>query len=135
MLREDSKTLIPVRLAYLPFTPLSNVSSSQIVKCDSIQGFLFNDWGFCTTSPFFSTGRQLFLDHYFPAYFAILLSCIVFDLLTSTLRPPVQLQIAGVLIILAILNFWHYRPLTYGGSWMTLKCEKPNMMKTWDFSW
>lgn len=52
-------------------------------------------------------GRQLFIHHYFPAlYFAILLSCAVFDMVTSTLRPRVRLQIAAVLAIIAIWNFW-----------------------------
>ena len=48
-------------------------------------------------------GRQVFLDHYFPALpFAIPISCSFFDLLTSTHRPRVQLQVAGVLIVLTI---------------------------------
>ena len=81
-------------------------------------------------------GRQLFLHHYFPAlYFAILLSCGAFDLLTSALRPRIRLQIAVVLIILAIWNFAHFSPLAYGNAWTRTKCINSKWLKTWDFSW
>lgn len=79
--------------------------------------------------------RQLFLHHYFPAlYFAILLYCAIFDLVTSTLRPKVRLQVAGVLIILAIWNFQHFAPLAYGMEWTRPKCEGARWLKSWDFS-
>jgi len=79
--------------------------------------------------------RQLFLHHYFPAlYFAILLFCGVFDLLTSALRPRIRLQIALVLIIMAIWNFHHLSPLAYGNPWTKSQCEKAKWLKTWDFS-
>jgi dolichyl-phosphate-mannose-protein mannosyltransferase len=117
------------------FHPSLTSHPAKVVKYDSLCGFLFIGWGL-HYFPFFLMGRQLFLHHYFPAlYFAILLSCSVFDLLTSTLRPRVRLQIAGVLIILAIWNFQYYSPLTYGSPWTRSKCEKAKMMKTWDFSW
>jgi dolichyl-phosphate-mannose--protein O-mannosyl transferase len=136
VLREDSETPIPVRLAYLPFTPLSNISSSQSHEMRFTLRFPLHWLGPLHYFPFFPMGRQPFLHHYFPAlYFAIPLSCSVFDLLTSTLRPRVQLRIAGVLVILAIWNFQHYSPLTYGGPRTGLKCEKAKMMKAWDFSW
>ena len=81
-------------------------------------------------------GRQLFLHHYFPAlYFAILLSCVIFDLITSTLRPRIRLQVAAVLIILAIWNFQHLSPLAYGNPWTKSKCIQATWLKTWDFSW
>jgi len=81
-------------------------------------------------------GRQLFLHHYFPAlYFAILLLCAVFDLITSTLRPKVRLQIAAVLIVIAIWQFSHLSPLAYGSKWTKAECERAKWMKTWDFGW
>lgn len=81
-------------------------------------------------------GRQLFLHHYFPAlYFAILLSCSIFDLITSTLRPRVRLQIAAVLILLAMWNFQHLNSLAYGSPWTKEKCERAKWLKTWDFNW
>jgi dolichyl-phosphate-mannose-protein mannosyltransferase len=81
-------------------------------------------------------GRQLFLHHYFPAlYFAILLSCAVFDFITSTLRSKIRLQIAGVLIIIAIWNFMYFSPLAYGNPWTKAKCQNAKWLKTWDFSW
>ncbi|KAJ7667071.1 glycosyltransferase family 39 protein [Mycena rosella] len=109
--------------------------NSKVVKYDSLCGFLFLGW-FMHYFPFFLMGRQLFLHHYFPAlYFAILLLSGVFDLVTSTLRPRVRLQIAGVLIILAIWNFAHLSPLAYGGQWTKSKCNGSKWLKTWDFSW
>lgn len=86
--------------------------------------------------PFYLMARQLFLHHYFPAlYFAILLSCACFDLVTSTLRPRVRLQIAGILLIIAIWNFAYLSPLAYGNAWTKSKCLNSKWLKTWDFSW
>ncbi|KAJ3511201.1 hypothetical protein NLJ89_g4233 [Agrocybe chaxingu] len=108
--------------------------NTKVVKYDTLCGFLFLGWAL-HYFPFFLMGRQLFLHHYFPAlYFAILLSCSVFDLITSTLRPRVRLQVAAVLIVLAIWNFQHLSPLAYGGTWTRSKCEKAKWLKTWDFS-
>ncbi|KIM42741.1 glycosyltransferase family 39 protein [Hebeloma cylindrosporum] len=102
--------------------------STKVVKYDTLCGFLFVGWSL-HYFPFFLMGRQLFLHHYFPAlYFAILLSCAIFDLITSTLRPRVRLQIAAVLIILAIWNFQHLSP------WTKSKCMQAKWLKTWDFS-
>ncbi|KAJ6615547.1 glycosyltransferase family 39 protein [Mycena sp. CBHHK59/15] len=108
--------------------------NTKVVKYDSLCGFLFLGW-FLHYFPFYLMGRQLFLHHYFPAlYFAILLLSGVFDLLTSTLRPRVRLQIAAVLIILAIWNFAHFSPLAYGSQWTKSKCNSSKWLKTWDFS-
>jgi len=80
--------------------------------------------------------RQLFLHHYLPAlYFSILLFASVFDLLTSTLRPRVRLQVGAVFMILAIWNFYNLSPLAYGTPWTRSKCEGAKWLKTWDFSW
>jgi len=108
--------------------------NTKVVKYDTLCGFLFFGWSL-HYFPFFLMARQLFLHHYFPAlYFAILLSCGIFDLITSTLRPRVRLQIAAVLIVLAIWNFQHLSPLAYGSPWTKEKCEKAKWLKTWDFS-
>ncbi|KAJ7591079.1 glycosyltransferase family 39 protein [Mycena floridula] len=108
--------------------------NSKVVKYDSLCGFLFMGW--CLHYlPFFLMARQLFLHHYFPAlYFAILLLCGVFDLLTSNFRPRVRLQVAAVLMIIAIWNFSHFSPLAYGGVWTKTKCHNAKWLKTWDFS-
>lgn len=105
------------------------------MKYDTLCGFLFIGWSLHYL-PFFIMSRQLFLHHYFPAlYFAILLSCCGFDLITSTLRPRVRLQVAAVLIIIVIWNFQHFSPLTYGSPWTKQKCNNAKWLKTWDFSW
>ncbi|KAF4574353.1 hypothetical protein EYR36_005686 [Pleurotus pulmonarius] len=108
--------------------------NTKVVKYDALCGFLVMGWGL-HYFPFFLMGRQLFLHHYFPAlYFAILLFCGVFDLVTSTLRPRVRLQIAAVLIIIAIWNFSYLSPLAYGSPWTKAKCNSAKWLKTWDFS-
>ncbi|KAF5337182.1 hypothetical protein D9611_003049 [Ephemerocybe angulata] len=107
--------------------------NTKVVKYDSLCGFFFMGWSL-HYFPFYLMQRQLFLHHYFPAlYFAVLLSCGVFDLLTSSLRPRIRLQIAVVIILLAIWNFWILSPLAYGGDWTRGKCEKAKWLKTWDF--
>jgi dolichyl-phosphate-mannose-protein mannosyltransferase len=109
--------------------------SAVVVKYDSLCGFLTLGWGL-HYFPFFLMSRQLFLHHYFPAlYFAILLLCGIFDLATSTLRPRVRLQIAGVIAILALWNYYHFSPLAYGTPWTKSKCEASKWVKTWDFGW
>ncbi|KAK0455735.1 glycosyltransferase family 39 protein [Desarmillaria tabescens] len=109
-------------------------ASTKVVKYDSLCGFLFLGWSL-HYFPFFLMGRQLFLHHYFPAlYFAILLLCGVFDLITSTLRPRVRLQIAAVLIIISIWAFVHFSPLAYGSTWTKDECKSSKWLKTWDFS-
>ncbi|KAK0191625.1 glycosyltransferase family 39 protein [Armillaria mellea] len=109
-------------------------ASTKVVKYDSLCGFLFLGWSL-HYFPFFLMGRQLFLHHYFPAlYFAILLLCGVFDLITSTLRPRVRLQIAAVLIVISIWAFLHFSPLAYGNTWTKDECKSSKWLKTWDFS-
>ncbi|KAJ7982867.1 glycosyltransferase family 39 protein [Mycena polygramma] len=108
--------------------------NTKVVKYDSVCGFLFLGW-FLHYFPFYLMARQLFLHHYLPAlYFAILLLASVFDLVTSTLRPRVRLQIAGVLVILAVWNFMYLSPLAYGNQWTKSKCHSAKWLKTWDFS-
>ncbi|KAH9989401.1 Dolichyl-phosphate-mannose-protein mannosyltransferase-domain-containing protein [Russula compacta] len=108
--------------------------NTKLVKYDTLCGFLFMGWGL-HYFPFFLMGRQLFLHHYLPAlYFAILLFCAAFDFLTSTLRPRWRLQIAAVLIILAIWNFSIFSPLVYGNTWTKAECRKAQWLRTWDFS-
>ncbi|KAH9936900.1 glycosyltransferase family 39 protein [Epithele typhae] len=108
--------------------------NTKVVKYDALCGFLFIGWALHYV-PFWIMGRQLFLHHYFPAlYFAILLSCSVFDLVTSTLRPRVRLQIAAVLLVIAVWNYSYFSPLAYGLPWTKSKCHKAKWLKTWDFS-
>ncbi|CDO78273.1 Glycosyltransferase Family 39 protein [Trametes cinnabarina] len=108
--------------------------STKVVKYDALCGFLFVGWALHYL-PFYLMSRQLFLHHYFPAlYFAILLASGVFDLVTSTLRPRIRLQIAAVLLVIAIWNFSYFSPLAYGLPWTKSKCQKARWLKTWDFS-
>ncbi|OCH87088.1 glycosyltransferase family 39 protein [Obba rivulosa] len=109
--------------------------NTKVVKYDALCGFLFLGWGL-HYFPFYLMSRQLFLHHYFPAlYFAILLSCGVFDLVTSTLRPRARLYIAGFLLCIAIWNFVYLSPLVYGNRWTRAKCEQAKWLKTWDLAW
>jgi len=109
--------------------------TAKVVKYDGLCGFLFMGW-FLHYAPFFLMARQLFLHHYFPAlYFAILLFCSFFDLMTGALRPKIRLQIGAVLMIIAIWNFWYLSPLAYGNQWTMDKCTRAKWLKTWDFSW
>lgn len=109
--------------------------AAKVVKYDTLCGFLFVGWSLHYL-PFFLMSRQLFLHHYFPAlYFAILLSCGVFDLVTSTLRPRIRLQIAAFLILLAVWNYVYLSPLIYGNPWTKARCKSAQWLRTWDFSW
>ncbi|KAH9853332.1 glycosyltransferase family 39 protein [Lenzites betulinus] len=108
--------------------------STKVVKYDALCGFLFIGWALHYL-PFYLMARQLFLHHYLPAlYFSILLACSVFDLVTSTLRPRVRLQIAAVLLLVAVWNYSYFSPITYGLPWTKAKCNSAKWMKTWDFA-
>ncbi|KZT20598.1 glycosyltransferase family 39 protein [Neolentinus lepideus HHB14362 ss-1] len=108
--------------------------NTKVVKYDTLCGFLFVGWAL-HYFPFFLMGRQLFLHHYFPAlYFAVLLCSGVFDLVTSSLRPRIRLQIAAILIIIAVWNFSYLSPIAYGSPWTKAKCNSARWLKTWDFN-
>ena len=86
--------------------------------------------------PFYLMARQLFLHHYFPAlWFAILLFCGAFALVTSSLRPRVRLYTAAVLLLVAIYVWSYFSPLAYAGQWTKGQCLKAKWLKTWDFAW
>ncbi|KAH7888234.1 glycosyltransferase family 39 protein [Phlebopus sp. FC_14] len=108
--------------------------NTKVVKYDTLCGFLFTGY-ILHYFPFFLMRRQLFLHHYFPAlYFAILLSCAVFDFATSSLRPRVRLQIGAALAVVAIWHFKVFAPLAYGGPWTKERCRGAQWVKTWDFA-
>ncbi|KAG8931241.1 hypothetical protein FRC02_003015 [Tulasnella sp. 418] len=107
---------------------------SFVVKYDNLCGFLTLGW-FLHYFPFYLMERQLFLHHYFPAlYFAILLSCGVFDLFTSSLKAKFRLQAAAFLAVIAILTYWKFSPLTYGEQWTKKGCDTSRWVKEWDFA-
>ena len=135
VLSADTETSRTVRISLFSYTHNSWFIAARVVKYDTLCGFLFIGWSLHYV-PFYIMKRQLFLHHYFPAlYFAILLSCGVFDLVTSTLKPRVRLQIAAVLLIVALWNFVYLSPLAYGNPWTRKKCEAAKWFKTWDFAW
>jgi dolichyl-phosphate-mannose-protein mannosyltransferase len=109
-------------------------NNSKVVKYDALCGFLCLGWALHYL-PFYLMSRQLFLHHYFPAlYFAVLLLCSVFDLVTVGLRPRVRMQIAAVIAVVAIWNFWKFSPLVYGGEWTKRECERGRWLRNWDFA-
>ncbi|KIO12011.1 glycosyltransferase family 39 protein [Pisolithus tinctorius Marx 270] len=111
-----------------------DLENTKLVKYDVLCGFLFTGY-VLHYLPFFLMSRQLFLHHYFPAlYFAILLTSAVFDFATSTLRPRIRLQVACVLIIIAVLTFDKFSSLVYGSPWTRSKCNNAVWIKTWDFA-
>lgn len=132
---EDTRILRTVSTVEFRSTVVDRIYPAKVVKYDSLCAFLFTGY-FFHYFPFFLMSRQLFLHHYFPAlYFAILLSCAVFDFATSTLKPKIRLQIAAVLAIVAIWNFSKFSPLTYGNPWTRKQCRDSQWVKTWDFAW
>lgn len=102
---------------------------------DEVCGFLVISWAL-HYFPFFLMQRQLFLHHYLPAlYFAVLTFCAVFDFLTSWLRPRTRIQVAAVILVLAVWSWTYFSPLTYAQPWTRSKCQKAKWLRTWDFSW
>ena len=65
----------------------------------------------------------------------VLLSACIFDLGTSMFKPRFRLQIAAVVLTIAVSNWWYFSPLTYAGVWTRGQCESAKWMKNWDFSW
>ncbi|KZO93787.1 glycosyltransferase family 39 protein [Calocera viscosa TUFC12733] len=109
-------------------------NNSGLVFYDNVCGFLVLGWAL-HYFPFYLMARQLFLHHYFPAlWFAVLLTAAVYDLATARLKPRYRVQVALVLVGLAVWTYWHFNPLAYGGQWTKGKCESSKWLKTWDFS-
>ena len=85
--------------------------------------------------PFFAMHRQLFLHHYLPAlYFSILLLSVLFDALTSGLRPRYRLFAALAMISVAFLSYATYAPITYATPWTKQACERARLSKSWDLN-
>ncbi|OCF40188.1 dolichyl-phosphate-mannose-protein mannosyltransferase [Kwoniella heveanensis CBS 569] len=111
-----------------------DLSKPKIAFYDEVCSSLVIAWAL-HYFPFFLMQRQLFLHHYLPAlYFAVLLFCTVFDYLTSSIRPRTRVQVAAVLLVVAIWSWSHWSPLAYAGEWTKGKCEKGKWLRTWDFS-
>ncbi|OCF73163.1 dolichyl-phosphate-mannose-protein mannosyltransferase [Kwoniella mangroviensis CBS 8886] len=106
----------------------------KIAFYDEVCAYLVISWALHYL-PFFLMQRQLFLHHYLPAlYFAVLLFCTVFDYITSAIRPRTRIQVAAVIMVLAVWSWNHWSPLAYAGPWTKGKCETGKWLKTWDFS-
>lgn len=58
----------------------------------------------------------------------------MFDLVTSTLSPRRRIQIAAVVMALAIWTYAHFSPLAYGNPWTKQHCRDAKWLSTWDFS-
>lgn len=111
----------------------SRRTTATVAKYDGLAGYLVLGWALHYL-PFFIMSRQLFLHHYFPAlYFAVLLICTIFDFATRRLNPKIQIQVAGVLLILTIWSWYHFSPIAYGGAWTKSKCEAAKWRSSWDF--
>ncbi|CAO1636281.1 unnamed protein product [Jaminaea pallidilutea] len=107
---------------------------STIVFYDRTAGFLFLAYAL-HFFPFVLMSRQLFIHHYLPAlYFAILLMALLFDLLTAGLRPRFRLAAASAVIMVALLAYVEFSPLTYANPWSLKSCERARWIKTWDFN-
>lgn len=106
----------------------------MVVFYDQTAGFLALGWAM-HFFPFFLMNRQLFVHHYLPAlYFAILLMAVLFDLLTSGLRPKYRFLAASILVAIAALSYSTYAPLTYAEPWTKQACERARLVKSWDFN-
>ncbi|KAM3582441.1 hypothetical protein VKS41_005085 [Umbelopsis sp. WA50703] len=100
---------------------------------DESAGFFFMGWLLHYT-PFFLMGRQLFLHHYMPAlYFAVLALAVTFDLATIRMPNRRRIQTAAFAILIIILVYRRFIPITYGEPWTQASCEKAKWLKTWDF--
>lgn len=108
--------------------------TATIQYYDQTAGFLTLAWAMHFL-PFFAMHRQLFLHHYLPAlYFSILLLSVLFDALTSGLRPRYRLFAALAMISVAFLSYATYAPITYATPWTKQACERARLSKTWDLN-
>lgn len=109
-------------------------STATIQYYDQTAGFLTLAWAMHFL-PFFAMHRQLFLHHYLPAlYFSILLLSVLFDALTSGLRPRYRLLAALAMVSVAFLSYATYAPVAYATPWTKQACERARLSKTWDLN-
>lgn len=88
--------------------------SALVTRYDGTLGFLLIAW-FLHYFPFYLMQRQLFLHHYLPAlWFSILLFCVMFELATTRLNPKGRLFVAAVVVLVVLVGFRRFSPLSYG---------------------
>ncbi|KAK9728208.1 hypothetical protein K7432_001211 [Basidiobolus ranarum] len=81
--------------------------------------------------PFFLMARQLFLHHYLPAlYFAVLLTCIAFEQLTSSKSRTI---LVAMIVLTLVYVYVIFSPITYGYPWTKQKCLANQWRPKWDF--
>lgn len=111
-----------------------DLQDSKIKFYDQTCGFLVLGWALHYL-PFFLMHRQLFLHHYLPAlYFSILISAVMFDFTTSTLRPRFRLAAGVITTVVVLAGFVRYAPITYASEWTVQACERARWVKGWDFN-
>lgn len=109
-------------------------NSARWNKYDGAIGLFFVAWGL-HYFPFNLMGRQLFLHHYMPSlYMATLVVGVFFDLLTSSLRRPIQWSLLVLCIMTVIYIYNIFVPITYGEPWTSTKCSSASWRPNWDFN-
>lgn len=99
-----------------------------------ISSFVASGWALHYI-PFFLMERQLFIHHYLPAlFYSIVMISVVFDLVTNKLRSRIRFQLAGLILIVAMIVYFKFSPLMYGLEWTNKECEKSKWLSSWDFA-
>ncbi|TIC14411.1 glycosyltransferase family 39 protein [Wallemia mellicola] len=99
-----------------------------------ISSFVASGWALHYI-PFFLMERQLFIHHYLPAlFYSIVMISVIFDLLTNKLRSRIRFQLAGLILIVAMIVYFKFSPLMYGLEWTNNECEKSKWLSSWDFA-
>jgi dolichyl-phosphate-mannose-protein mannosyltransferase len=115
-------------------TDASPITAATVQFYDQTAGFLTLGWAMHFL-PFFMMHRQLFIHHYLPAlYFSILLLAVLFDALTSGLKPKFRFIAAVAMVAVAFVSYATYAPITYATPWTKSACERSKVLKTWDLN-
>jgi dolichyl-phosphate-mannose-protein mannosyltransferase len=82
--------------------------------------------------PFYIMGRVLYFHHYFPAlYFAIINMGVVIDFTLAKLNKSSQKQVVFLIMLVVLLIFWYFSPLTYGYSKPSIDLKGRKWISGW----
>lgn len=65
---------------------------------------------------------------------AVLVTGVVFDLLTSSFRNPVRWSLLVMCIMTVVYVYTIFIPITYGEPWTTSACSSATWRPDWDFN-
>lgn len=103
-----------------------NITMFYRTTFESVLGF------FLHYQPYFYMKRELFLHHYIPAVYFMILTISYFLEYQVSKRKLMGYILCTVIVGLTISSFMQFRPIIYGLPWTGSQCEAVRWIQLWD---